>query len=80
MIAELVLPSYGGSATVWSTSSLFFEVLLLAAYGYPHLSTTRLGARWQPRAHLLVLTLPLLALPVAVPPDAAPAAEASPVR
>lgn len=79
MIAKLILPSYGGSATVWSTSSLFFQVLLLAAYGYAHLSTRRLGSRWQPRAHLVVLLLPLAALPVAVPSDAAPAADASPV-
>lgn len=79
MIAKLILPSYGGSATVWSTSSLFFQVLLLAAYGYAHVSTRRLGRRLQPRAHLLVLLLPLVALPVAVPSDAAPAADASPV-
>lgn len=78
MIAKLILPSYGGSATVWSTSSLFFQVLLLAAYGYAHLSTRRLG-RWQPRAHLVVLLLPLVALPVAVPSDAAPSPDASPV-
>lgn len=79
MIAKLILPSYGGSATVWSTSSLLFQVLLLAAYGYAHLSTRRLGRRWQPRAHLVVLLLPLVALPVAVPSDAAPSADASPV-
>ena len=79
MIAKLILPSYGGSATVWSTSSLFFQVLLLAAYGYAHLSTRRLGRRWQPRTHLVVLLLPLVALPVAIPSDAAPAADASPV-
>ena len=79
LIAKMILPSYGGSATVWSTSSLFFQVLLLLAYGYAHLSTTHLGQHRQPRAHILVLLLPLVALPVAVPSDAAPAADASPV-
>ncbi len=79
LIAKLILPSYGGSATVWSTSSLFFQVLLLAAYGYAHLSTQRLGQRWQPRAHLIVLLLPLAALPVAIPSDAAPDAGSAPV-
>ena len=78
LVARLLLPSYGGSATVWSTSSLFFQVLLLLAYGYAHVSTTRLGQRWQPRAHLVLLLLPLVALPVAIPSDAAPAADASP--
>ncbi len=79
LIAKLILPSYGGSATVWSTSSLFFQVLLLMAYGYAHWSTSRLGPRWQPKAHLVLLLLPLVALPLAIPADAAPAADASPV-
>lgn len=78
LVARLILPSYGGSATVWSTSSLFFQVLLLAAYGYAHGTTSRLGSRWQPRAHLVVLALPLVALPVALPADVAPTADVSP--
>ena len=78
LAAKLVLPSFGGSATVWSTSSLFFQVLLLLGYLYAHLSTQRLGARWQPRSHLLVLALPLVALPVALPADASPSAGDTP--
>ena len=79
MVARLVLPSYGGSATVWSTSSLFFQVLLLIGYLYTHAATQRLGPRWQPPVHLLVLLAPLLMLPIALPYDAAPQAGASPV-
>lgn len=79
LAAKLILPSYGGSATVWSTSSLLFQLLLLAGYVYAHVTTRRLGARWQPRAHLLLLALPLLALPLALPPDTAPSADDSPV-
>ena len=71
LVAKLLLPSFGGSATVWSTSSLFFQILLLVAYGYCHVST-RLLARWQPKAHLLVLLAPVLVLPLALPADAAP--------
>ena len=78
MVARLVLPSYGGSATVWSTSSLFFQVLLLLGYLYTHLSTRRLGLRQIP-FHLLVLVAPLLVLPVALPIDAVPPPDASPV-
>jgi spermidine synthase len=78
LIAKLILPSYGGSATVWSTSSLFFQVLLLMAYAYGHWSTSRLGPAWQPKAHLVVLLLPLVALPLAIPNNAAPPADASP--
>ena len=79
MIARLLLPSFGGSSTVWSTSSLFFQVLLLLGYLYAHFSTTRLGRTWQPRVHLLVLLLPLVTLPIALPADAAPEGDTSPV-
>jgi hypothetical protein len=78
MIARLLLPSYGGSATVWSTSSLFFQVLLLVGYIYAHWSTRRFGRIWQPRVHLLVLAVPLVLLPINLPADAAPGAESSP--
>ncbi|MPZ96286.1 MAG: hypothetical protein GEU96_15580 [Propionibacteriales bacterium] len=78
LVAKLLLPAYGGSATVWSTSSLFFQTLLLVAYLYVHWSTSGLGPRRQPRVHLLVLVLPVLALPLALPTDAAPPADGSP--
>jgi SAM-dependent methyltransferase len=79
LVAKLLLPSFGGSATVWSTCTLFFQVLLLAAYGYCHLSTSRLSRSRQPRWHLALLLLPLAALPLTVPTDAAPPADAMPV-
>ncbi|HET8988894.1 MAG TPA: fused MFS/spermidine synthase [Humibacillus sp.] len=79
MIARLVLPSFGGSATVWSTSSLFFQVLLLAGYLYTHITTTRLGPTLQPPVHLVVLLLPLLGMPVALPAVVAPPGDSSPV-
>ncbi len=78
LVARLLLPSYGGSSTVWSTASLFFQVLLLVGYGYTHLTTSRLGRRWQPRAHVVALLLPLALLPIAVPTDAVPPADSSP--
>ncbi|WP_110183366.1 spermidine synthase [Nocardioides solisilvae] len=78
MVARLVLPSFGGSAAVWSTSSLFFQLLLLVGYLYVHVSTRRLGPRRQPLLHLGVLLLPLVALPVALPPGAAPSGDVTP--
>ena len=79
LIARILLPAYGGSATVWSTSSLFFQVLLLFGYLYSHVTTRRLGPRWQPPIHLLALMAPLVVLPVALPAQAVPGAETSPV-
>lgn len=77
MVARLVLPRFGGSATVWSTSSLFFQVVLLIGYAYVHASTRLLGRRAQPILHLSLLLLPLVALPIALPPDAG--GEGSPI-
>src|SRR5207249_8895377 len=36
LIARLILPWFGGSAAVWTTCMLFFQVLLLAGYAYAH--------------------------------------------
>ncbi len=58
MIARLVLPRMGGGAAVWTTCMLFFQVALLAGYGYAHWVAGRLS-----RIHLAILgTLTLLPL------------------
>jgi SAM-dependent methyltransferase len=78
MIARLLLPSYGGSATVWSTSSLFFQVVLLLGYLYTD-RATRLRRTPQRLLHGLVLLAPLVVLPLALPSDAAPHDGTSPI-
>ncbi|MDP8991687.1 MAG: hypothetical protein M3N31_01305, partial [Actinomycetota bacterium] len=67
MFAKMVLPTLGGTPAVWVTCMLFFQAALLAGYGYAHWSVERLGARRQACVHVVVLLLPLLVLPVAVP-------------
>ena len=79
LVARLLLPAYGGSATVWSTCSLFFQTLLIVGYVYSHVTTTRLPRRAQAWLHLVVLAAPLLVLPVVLPTDAVPGTEHSPV-
>jgi hypothetical protein len=79
LVARLVLPHFGGSATVWSTSSLFFQVVLLMGYAYVHLASGSLGKERQLWLHLAVLLLPLAVLPVALPSDASPGETGSPV-
>jgi hypothetical protein len=78
MLAKMLLPSFGGSPMVWNTCTLFFQLLLLAAYAYVHVSAARLGRRRQPAGHLLLLLAPLFVLPVALPEDAAPTGAAEP--
>ena len=64
LIAKFILPWFGGSPAVWTTCMLFFQVALLAGYGYAHLALSRLGRRqWVVQVGLLVLavaTLPIV--------------------
>lgn len=64
MVGRMVLPAFGGSPQVWTTSMLFFQTALLVGYGYTHLTTTRLHRGKQPWVHLSVALLPALLLPI----------------
>ncbi len=66
MAARFLLPLAGGSASLWNTAMVFFQVLLLAGYVYAHVSTTRFGVR-QPLTQVVLVLVPLAFLPVAVP-------------
>jgi SAM-dependent methyltransferase len=63
MIAKAILPRFGGSAGVWVTCMLFFQVALLIGYLYSYW-ITRLPRRLQTAIHLALLALSLLALPL----------------
>ncbi|GDX98104.1 hypothetical protein LBMAG48_05080 [Phycisphaerae bacterium] len=66
LAARLVLPELGGAPAVWATSMVFFQALLLAAYGYAHwLGGLRRGAQWV--VHACVLLAGLTVLPVVLP-------------
>ncbi len=78
MFARMVLPVLGGSPSVWNTAMLFYQAVLLAGYGYAHLAVRWLGVRRQAWLHAVVILLPLLFLPIAVPEGASPPAEAEP--
>jgi hypothetical protein len=77
MAARMVLPLFGGSQAVWTTSMLFFQAVLLAGYAYAHVSVRVLGPARQPLAHVGVLLLAAATLPIggylaAPPADASP--------
>src|SRR5262245_60653974 len=65
LIAKMILPWFGGTAAVWTTCMLFFQLLLLGGYGYSHAYVSRrVPARRVVHVVLLVLaaaTLPLAA-------------------
>lgn len=66
MIAKMILPQLGGSPAVWNTSMMFFQIALLAGYAYAHGLQRLAPPRIQIVAHLSVIALSALVLPVAV--------------
>ncbi len=64
MIAKMILPWFGGSAAVWITCMVFFQIFLLGGYIYAHLIINRLSARMQVIVHIVLLFISLFALPV----------------
>ncbi len=78
MFAKMVLPKLGGSPSVWAVSMCFFQAVLLAGYCYAHLLNRYLPPRLIPFAHMAVLALAMLALPIGLSESRAepPAGEA----
>jgi SAM-dependent methyltransferase len=72
MVAKGVLPLLGGTPAVWNTCMVFFQFALLAGYLYAHVGAKWLDARRQALAHIPVVLLSLLALPLVVAPTNAP--------
>ena len=60
LVARMVLPLYGGSFHVWSTTLTFFQGILFIGYLYCHFVAKRLGG-W----HLVLVATPLAWLPLA---------------
>jgi hypothetical protein len=63
LIAKLILPWFGGTASVWTASMLFFQTALLGGYLYAHLLTRKVSTAHQARLHLLLLAISLFLLP-----------------
>lgn len=64
IIAKMILPWFGGSAAVWTTCMLFFQLVLLLGYLYSHKVVKRLPPARQGTIHLALLALSLLWLPM----------------
>ena len=64
VLTKAILPWFGGSAGVWTTSMLFFQALLLLGYLYAHLLNRRLTMRHQVILHGGLLLIAALTLPV----------------
>ncbi len=60
---KVLLPGFGGTPTVWTTCVLFFQLVLLAAYGYVHVTKTWLGVRRQAVLQLALMLVGVACLP-----------------
>ena len=69
IIAKQILPWFGGSAAVWATCMVFFQMTLLVGYAYADFTTRKLTPRRQVILHVILLVLSLAVLPIT--PDAA---------
>ncbi len=78
MIAKIVLPWFGGVASVWAVCLLFFQSVLLLGYLYAHLLTRYVPTRRQGWVHAALLAGSLLALPILPSPSWKPTPEADP--
>lgn len=62
LAAKYLLPWFGGAPAVWTTSMLFFQVLLLAGYFYAHRVSARLSAQRQSQLQIALLVVTLIGM------------------
>src|SRR5258708_2839476 len=80
LVARLILPWFGGSAAVWTTCMLFFQVLLLAGYAYAHFLTRSVFfEKRKTTIHIVLLAAAVATLPIAPADSWKPAGDAEPV-
>jgi SAM-dependent methyltransferase len=79
IIAKIILPWFGGSAAVWTTCLLFFQIVLLLGYLYAHALLRYLKPRAQMLVHGALLLASATALPVYPNANWKPAAPNDPI-
>ncbi len=79
LIGRYILPWFGGSAGVWSVTMLFFQIVLLAGYGYAHLLNSKFKPNVQVGVHIVLLGVCAALLPIVPAPALKPAPDAQPV-
>src|SRR4051812_32679209 len=78
IIAKQILPWFGGSAAVWATCMVFFQMVLLVGYAYADFTTRRLSAKKQAILHVTLLAASLLVLPITPDVDWKPQGDENP--
>src|ERR1700724_1419371 len=79
LIAKMMLPLLGGAPAVWNTAMMFFQLVLLAGYGYAHLLTRSVPPSRQAWIHGALLIAAASALPFAIGDQVPPTDATAPV-
>ncbi len=66
MISKIILPDFGGGSSIWLTSLIFFQVLLLGGYTFSHLVVKKLKPLRQAAIYAALILLSLLFIPVQI--------------
>ncbi|MDP1535770.1 MAG: fused MFS/spermidine synthase [Burkholderiales bacterium] len=64
ILAKQILPWFGGSAAVWTTCLMFFQLVLLAGYAYADWTIRFLKPRPQVILHVALIVCSLISLPI----------------
>lgn len=67
LFSKMILPLLGGSAHVWITAMMFFQLMLVLGYAYAHLITYYLNLRQQAFFQLAPMVVALTLLPFDIP-------------
>lgn len=78
LIGKMILPWFGGSAAVWTTCMLFFQMVLLLGYMYSHWVVRYLRPSNQSLVHASLLLLSLLLIPISPSLDWKPLGDENP--
>lgn len=79
IIAKQILPWFGGTAAVWTTCLVFFQLALLGGYAYSDFSSRLLKHRMQSTIHIVLLLVSLAALPIVAAAGWKPAGNEDPL-
>ncbi|WP_334188400.1 fused MFS/spermidine synthase [Noviherbaspirillum sp.] len=79
LISKQILPWFGGSAAVWATCMVFFQVMLFLGYAYSDWVARHLAPRRQMLLHVTLLAISLASLPIVAASSWKPAGAEDPM-
>jgi hypothetical protein len=79
LTSKMILPVLGGSASVWNTCMMFFQIALLLGYLYAHVADRTRSGRFAIFLHPALLAIAALTLHLSMAGFASPSPAANPV-